>query len=60
MGFKPFSAMWLRSYLEGLVVPRFYGVICITEYTRKAVEAEVTKTWVVQIRNADPDYIEGI
>lgn len=47
MGFKPFSAMWLQSYLEGLVVPRFDGVICITEYTRKAVEAEASKSWVV-------------
>jgi glycosyltransferase involved in cell wall biosynthesis len=47
VGFRPFSAMWLQSYLEGLVVPRFNGVICITNYTREAVEHEVSKTWVV-------------
>jgi glycosyltransferase involved in cell wall biosynthesis len=47
VGFRPFSAMWLQSYLEGLVVPRFDGVICITNYTREAVEHEVPKTWVV-------------
>jgi len=47
VGFRPFSAMWLQSYLEGLVVPKFDGVICITDYTRRAVEHEVPKTWVV-------------
>jgi glycosyltransferase involved in cell wall biosynthesis len=47
VGFRPVSAMWLQSYLEGLVVPRFNGVFCITNYTRKAVEHEVPKIWVV-------------
>jgi glycosyltransferase involved in cell wall biosynthesis len=56
VGFRPFSAMWLQSYLEGLVVPQFDGVICITEYTRKAVEAEVPKTWVVP-NAVDPAFL---
>jgi glycosyltransferase involved in cell wall biosynthesis len=57
MGFKPFSAMWFQSFLEGLVVPRFDGVICITNYTREAVEHEVPKTWVVP-NAVDPAFLE--
>jgi glycosyltransferase involved in cell wall biosynthesis len=56
VGFRPFSAMWLQSYLEGLVVPRFNGVICITNYTREAVEHEVPKTWVVP-NAVDPSFL---
>lgn len=56
VGFRPFTAMWLQSYLEGLVVPRFDGVICITNYTRKAVEHEVPKTWVVP-NAVDPSFL---
>ena len=56
VGFRPFSAMWLQSYLEGLVVPRFDGVICITNYTREAVEDEVPKTWVVP-NAVDPAFL---
>jgi len=47
VGFKPFSALWFQSFLEGIAVPRFDGVVCITNYTREAVEHEVPKTWVV-------------
>jgi glycosyltransferase involved in cell wall biosynthesis len=56
VGFRPFSAMWLQSYLEGLVVPRFDGVICITNYTRNAIEHEVPKTWVVP-NAVDPSFL---
>ena len=56
VGFRPFSAMWLQSYLEGLVVPRFNGVICITNYTREAVEDEVPETWVVP-NAVDPSFL---
>jgi glycosyltransferase involved in cell wall biosynthesis len=56
VGFRPFSAMWLQSYLEGFSVPRFDGVICITNYTRKAVEHEVQKTWVVP-NAVDPSFL---
>ena len=57
VGFKPFSALWFQSFLEGLVVPRFDGVICITNYTREAVEHEVPKTWVVP-NAVDPSFLE--
>ena len=57
VGFRPFSAMWLQSYLEGLVVPRFAGFICITNYTREAVEREVPKTWVVP-NAVEPSFLE--
>lgn len=56
VGFRPFSAMWLQSYLEGLVVPHFNGVICITNYTREAIEGEVPKTWVVP-NAVDPSFL---
>lgn len=56
VGFRPFSAMWLQSYLEGWVVPRFDGVICITNYTREAIEHEVPKTWVVP-NAVDPEFL---
>jgi len=57
IGFKPFSAMWFQSFLEGFTVPRFDGVICITNYTREAVEDEVPKTWVVP-NAVDPSFLE--
>ena len=47
VGFKPFSAIWFQSILEGIVVPRFDGIICITNYTQEAVALEVKRTWVV-------------
>jgi glycosyltransferase involved in cell wall biosynthesis len=33
--------------LEGFVVPRFDGVICITRYTQQIVAQEARKTWVI-------------
>jgi glycosyltransferase involved in cell wall biosynthesis len=57
VGFKPFSALWFQSFLEGFAVPRFDGVICITNYTREAVEREVPKTWVVP-NAVDPSFLE--
>ncbi len=56
VGFRPFSAMWLQSYLEGFSVPRFDGVICITNYTKNAIEHEVPKTWVVP-NAVDPSFL---
>jgi glycosyltransferase involved in cell wall biosynthesis len=56
VGFKPFSAMWFQSFLEGFAVPRFDGVICITNYTKDAVEHEVPKTWVVP-NAVDPAFL---
>jgi glycosyltransferase involved in cell wall biosynthesis len=57
VGFKLFSAMWFQSFLEGFAVPRFDGVICITNYTREVVEHEVPKTWVVP-NAVDPTFLE--
>ena len=47
IGFRPFSALWLQSFLEGFVVPRFEGVICITRHTQRIVAQEAQKTWIV-------------
>jgi glycosyltransferase involved in cell wall biosynthesis len=56
VGFSPFSAMWFQSFLEGYVVPRFDGVICITNYTKDAVVHEVPRTWVVP-NAVDPAFL---
>jgi glycosyltransferase involved in cell wall biosynthesis len=47
VGLRPLSALWLQSFLEGFVVPRFDGVICISRYTQQAVAQEAQKTWVI-------------
>jgi glycosyltransferase involved in cell wall biosynthesis len=57
VGFRLFSAMWFQSFLEALAVPRFDGVICITNYTKQVVEHEVPKTWVVP-NAVDPSFLE--
>jgi glycosyltransferase involved in cell wall biosynthesis len=43
----PFSFNWLAARLEAFTVPRTNGVVCITNYTRAAVESLARKTWVV-------------
>jgi len=57
VGFRPFSALWFQSFIEGLVVPRFDGIVCITSYTRQAVQHEAKKTWVVP-NAVDPTFLE--
>jgi glycosyltransferase involved in cell wall biosynthesis len=42
-----FSFYWLAARLEGFVLPRTNGVVCITTYTRNAVESLARKTWIV-------------
>ena len=59
VGFSMFSALWFQSYLEGWVVPRFNGVICISNYTRNAVEKETPKTWVIPNAVDQTFLIEG-
>ncbi|HZT21910.1 MAG TPA: glycosyltransferase family 4 protein [Verrucomicrobiae bacterium] len=44
---RPFSFLWLAARLEGFVLPRTDGVVCITHYTRQAVNPLARKTWVV-------------
>lgn len=43
----PFSYNWLAARLEGFVLPRTDGVVCITSYTQRAVETLARKTWIV-------------
>ena len=42
-----FSYNWMAARLEGFVLPRTNGVVCITNYTRRAVEKLARQTWVV-------------
>ncbi len=42
-----FSFNWLAARLEAFVLPRTDGVVCITTYTRKAVEQLARQTWLV-------------
>jgi hypothetical protein len=44
---KPFSYHWLAARLETFVLPRTDGVVCITNYTRRAVEPLAHRTWLL-------------
>jgi len=44
---RPFSFLWMAARLEGLVLPRTDGVVCITNYTRNAVKDLARRTWLV-------------
>jgi glycosyltransferase involved in cell wall biosynthesis len=44
---RPFSYTWLAARLERLTLPRTDGVVCITNYTRAAVQDLVRQTWVL-------------
>jgi glycosyltransferase involved in cell wall biosynthesis len=44
---RPFSYLWLTAKLEAFTIPRTSGVICITSYTREAVNSLAAKTWDV-------------
>ncbi len=44
---RPFSYNWMAARLEGFVLPRTNGVVCITNYTRAAVQDRTQKTWVL-------------
>ena len=46
-GDKAFSYNWLAARLEGFVLPRTNGVVCITNYTRELVKDLAPRTWVV-------------
>ncbi len=43
----PFSYWWMMARLEAFTIPRSDGVICITNYTRRAVEGLAKRTWVL-------------
>lgn len=42
-----FSYWWLAARLERIVLPRTNGVVCITHYTREAVQDLTRRTWVL-------------
>ena len=44
---RPFSFHWLAARLEAFTLPRTDGVVCITNYTRTAVETLARRTWVL-------------
>jgi glycosyltransferase involved in cell wall biosynthesis len=44
---RPLSYNWIMARLEGWAVGRTGGVLCITEYTRRLVQNETRRTWVV-------------
>jgi len=44
---RPFSFQWLAARLEGFTLPRVGGVVCITRYTREAVQSLARRTWIV-------------
>jgi glycosyltransferase involved in cell wall biosynthesis len=44
---RPFSYNWIAAKLEGFVLPRTSGVVCITNYTRDAVKSLTPQTWVL-------------
>lgn len=46
-GDGPFSYNWMTARLEGFVLPRTNGVVCITNYTRRAVTDVTPQTWVI-------------
>jgi glycosyltransferase involved in cell wall biosynthesis len=43
----PFSYNWLMAKLERLTIPRAEGIVCITNYTRRAVANLARKTWII-------------
>lgn len=43
----PFSYNWLAARLEGFVLPRTDGVVCITSYTQRSVQPLAHKIWIV-------------
>lgn len=44
---RPLSFHWLAARLEASVLPRTNGVVCITNYTRRAVADLARQTWVL-------------
>ncbi len=43
----PFSYNWLAARLEGLVLPRTDGIVCITRHTLNLVKPWARRTWIV-------------
>lgn len=47
LGARPFSYNWLAARLEAFVLPRTDGVVCISNYTRHAVNGLARRTWLL-------------
>lgn len=47
------SFAWLTARLEGFVLPRTDGIVCITEHTKRLVQASARRTWLV------PNAVDG-
>lgn len=43
---RPLSYNWMAARLEGFVLPRTDGVVCITRYTQRAVSPHARRTWI--------------
>jgi glycosyltransferase involved in cell wall biosynthesis len=50
---RPFSFQWLAARLEDFTLPRTDGVVCISRYTRDAVQPLARRTWVL------PNAVDG-
>ncbi len=44
---RPFSFQWLAARLERFTLPHTDGVVCISRYTRAAVQPLVRRTWLL-------------
>jgi glycosyltransferase involved in cell wall biosynthesis len=44
---RPFSFDWFAARLESFTLPRTGGIVCITDYTRRAVADASVPKWVV-------------
>jgi glycosyltransferase involved in cell wall biosynthesis len=52
-----FSYNWMAARLEGFVLPRTRGVVCITTYTQRSVKALARRTWLVP-NAVDPSFFD--
>jgi glycosyltransferase involved in cell wall biosynthesis len=52
-GALPLTFWWNAARLEAFTLPRTDGVVCITRYTREAVEPLAPRTWLV------PNAVDG-
>lgn len=44
---RPLTFYWCAAIVERFTLPRVDGVVCISNYTREAVQSSVSRTWVV-------------
>lgn len=44
---RPFSFLWSAAMLERFTVPRTDGIVCVSTYTRAAVQNLARRTWLV-------------